>query len=190
LAKRNFYIKLILCLVVKLMKNIELKILLSNFRHISAILKKMGAKFKSRLSQIDTYYNCKNGRLKLREINGKNFELIFYQRPDTKKSKISDYNVLKFNRSNIEDIKNILTRAMGENVTVKKERNLWIYKNTRIHLDDVNKLGKFLELETVIDGINLINAKKEHEKVIKLLNIAQCKKIKKSYSDLLLNKNL
>ena len=67
---------------------------------------------------------------------------------------------------------------------------MWIYKNTRIHLDDVNKLGKFLELETVIDGINLINAKKEHEKVIKLLNIAQCKKIKKSYSDLLLNKNL
>ena len=170
------------------MKNIELKIILDNFLNIVQILKKSGAQFKGELLQVDTCYNCKNGRLKFREINNEQFEFIFYQRPNKTDSKISDYQILKFNKNQAGNIKNILKKSLGEKVVVKKERNLWIYKNTRIHLDVVKKLGHFLELETVIQGDNFKNARKEHAKIINLLKIGRLKKISTSYSDLLLAK--
>ncbi len=170
------------------MKNIELKIILENFSNIVQILKKSGAQFKGKLLQVDTYYNCKNGRLKFREINNKQFELIFYQRPNKTNSKISDYQILNFNKNQARGIENILKKSLGEKVVIKKERNLWIYKNTRIHLDIVEKLGHFLELETVVQGNNLKNARKEHAEIINLLKIGRLKKISVSYSDLLLVK--
>jgi len=170
------------------MKNIELKIILDNFSNIIQILKKSGAQFKGELLQIDTYFNCKEGRLKLREINSRGFELIFYQRPDKKNSKMSNYQILKFKKNQANDIKTILKNSLGEKITVRKERKLWMYKNTRIHLDVVKKLGHFLELETVIRGDNLKNAKKEHIEIINLLKISRFKKISVSYSDLLLAK--
>lgn len=170
------------------MKNIELKIILPDFRNVLVVLKKIRAKAKGNLLQLDTYYNCKNGRLKLREVNGKNFELIFYRRPDKKNSKLSDYQIIKFKKKQAQNIKFVLSHSLGEKVLVKKKRNLWIYKNTRIHLDIVEKLGHFLELETVVRGNNLKNARNEHLEIIKLLKIGRLKKISMSYSDLLLVK--
>jgi len=170
------------------LKNIELKIILPDFQNVLVILKKIRAKFRGNLLQLDTYYNCKNGRLKLREINGKNFELIFYKRPDKKNSKLSDYQIIKLKKKQAKNIKFVLKRSLGEKVLVKKKRNLWIYKNTRIHMDVVKKLGHFLELETVIQGNNFKNARKEHAKIINLLKIDRLKKISTSYSDLLLAK--
>lgn len=168
------------------MKNIELKISIDNTRNIIATLKKIKASDRGVLKQVDTYFNVKIGRLKTREINNKNFELIYYQRPDTVESKISDYQVISLTKKDCETVKNILKNTNGLKVIVKKERKLCIYKNTRIHLDKVNKLGNFLELETVINKINTKTAEKEHMELVKLLNIASYKKIKESYSDLLL----
>jgi len=170
------------------MKNIELKIILDDFLEITKILKKSGAQFKGRLAQIDTYFNCKKGRLKLREINRKNFELIFYQRPDKQSSRLSNYQIAEFKKDQAQNIKLVLSESLGVLVAVKKKRNLWIYKNTRIHLDIVEKLGHFLELETVVRGNSLKNARNEHAEVINLLRIDKCKKISTSYSNLLLAK--
>lgn len=168
------------------MKNIELKISIDNIKNIAATLKKIEAVNNGILNQIDTYFNVKKGRLKIREINNKNFELIYYQRPDIHESKISDYQVIELVKKDCENIKNILKNTNGVKVIVEKERKLWIYKNTRIHLDKVDKLGNFLELETVINKINIKTAEQEHVRLIKLLNITNYKKIKESYSDLLL----
>jgi len=170
------------------MKNIELKIVLDDFSEVVRILKKSKARFMGSLLQIDTYFNCKNGRLKFREINNRNFEFIFYQRPDKKNSKMSNYQILKFRKNQAIDIKTILKNSLGEKIVVKKERRLWIYKNTRIHLDIVKKLGNFLELETVIQKNNIKNARNEHLEIINLLKISRFKKISVSYSDLLLAK--
>jgi predicted adenylyl cyclase CyaB len=172
------------------MKNIELKIVLGDFSDIVKILRKNKAQFKGSLLQIDSYFNCKNGRLKLREINNKDFELIFYQRPDKKKSKMSNYQILKFEKRQANDIKAILKKSLGEKIAVRKERKLWIYKNTRIHLDRVDKLGNFLELETVIDKIDINKGKREHVNIIKMLKITKNKKLSKSYSDMIITKNL
>jgi predicted adenylyl cyclase CyaB len=166
------------------MKNIELKITLAEPKSILSKLKFIKARFAGKLSQVDTYYNCQNGLLKIREINGKNFELIFYKRPNTKKSKISDYQVLPLDKSQLAKTKYILNGAFGEKVIVKKKRSLWLYKNTRIHIDKVNNLGSYLELETVVKK-SIADAKKEHQQLIKKLDIENAKKVDISYSDLL-----
>lgn len=167
------------------MKNIELKVRVENFGELVRILKKKDARYEGVLRQADVYYNCENGRLKLREINNKRSELIFYSRPDKNGSKISEYQILKIEKKQLQGTKAILKAALGEKVIVRKKRELWLYEHTRIHLDIVNKLGKFLELETVVENINLRQAKKEHDDVIKFLGLGQFEKYNKSYSDLL-----
>jgi len=152
------------------MKNIEIKIAIkNNSKKIISFLKKIGAKYNGEFYQYDTYYNCKNGRLKLREINKKNFELIFYRRPNKNGSKLSDYQVLNIQPEQLNTIKNIFKDAFGEKITVEKKRSLWLYKNTRIHLDKITGLGNFLELETMVKGKNLKGAKSEHVFLIGLL---------------------
>ncbi len=167
------------------MKNIELKIGISNFRNIEKLLKRIGAKEEGLLVQKDTYYNSKNNRLKIREINGNEFQLIGYNRPDKESEKMCDYSLLNLDKKQATSLKKILKDSFGEKVVVKKKRNLWIYKNTRIHLDTVGNLGRFLELETVVrEGVN--NARKEYKEVVDLLELDGYKKYKKSYSDLLI----
>ena len=169
------------------MKNIELKISIDNFKKIIPILRKIGAGYDGKLHQVDIYYNYKDGRLKLRNTNNKDFELIFYQRPNKCNAKISNYQILYIEPKKFKDFKSNLKNKLGEKVVVKKERNLWIYKNTRIHLDRVERLGKFLELETVVKK-NFKQAQKEYNEIIKRLNLSKYKKWDKSYSDLLLSK--
>lgn len=165
------------------MKNIELKIFLDDFKEIATLLKKIGARHKERLYQTDTYYNCKTGRLKLREINNRDFELIFYQRPDGGNSKVSNYEILNIKRGQLKAIKSVLSKSFGEKNIIKKERRLWMYKNTRIHLDRVNNLWKFLELETIVKN-GFREARVEHNEIINLLGLSKYKKYDKSYSDL------
>lgn len=83
----------------------------------------------------------------------------------------------------------MLTKTFGKLVTVEKRRSLWMYKNTRIHLDKVKHLGTFLELETVVKRDNIKKAKKEYTEMMKLLSLSRYKKERKSYSDLLLKKH-
>lgn len=167
------------------MKNIELKLRLDGSGTIISTLKKLGARYQGKLRQTDTYYNCGNGRLKIRETNNHNFELIFYQRPDIIGSKTSCYLVFSIEKPQLKTIKSILSGALGEKVVIKKQRDLWIYKNTRIHLDKVNHLGNFLELETLVKKTKA-EAEREHNEIINLLNLSRFKKCKKSYSDMLL----
>lgn len=166
------------------MQNIELKIILDDDKHVVKAIKKIGARFKLKMYQVDTYYNCKSGHLKIREINNKYFELIFYKRPDKSFSKISNYLVLKMKRDQVEIMKSILCEVFSEKNIIKKVRNLWIYKNTRIHIDKVEGLGNFLELETMVRKSGLKYAHKEHNEIIKLLSLSNFKKVSKSYSDL------
>lgn len=170
------------------MKNIELKISINDFRKIGPLLRKLRAKNNGKLHQVDVYYNCKNGRLKTRTINNEKFELIFYQRPNKNGVKTSNYQVSNIKPDKFKKIKSDLDNKFGEKTIVKKQRILWTYKHTRIHLDKVYGLGKFLELETVMKKINLDQAKKEYNEITKHLKLSKYKKYNKSYSDLLLSK--
>ncbi len=168
------------------MKNIELKVGLDDFRKVRSQLKSLGAKYQGKLCQVDTYFKSKNGRLKIREINNRLYELIFYQRPDQGESKVSNYQIIRISGNQLKIFKEVLRKSMGKKVVVRKERDLWKYKNTRIYLDKVDGLGNFLELETlVLKGIN--KSRKEYNEVVKFLDLSKHKKYKKSYSDMLIN---
>jgi predicted adenylyl cyclase CyaB len=82
-----------------------------------------------------------------------------------------------------------LIGTFGKLVTVEKKRSLWMYKNTRIHIDNVKDLGRFLELETVVKNGDIKKAKKEYAEIMELLNLSRYKKERESYSDLLLKKH-
>jgi predicted adenylyl cyclase CyaB len=162
--------------------NLELKIRVTSHQSLKKILKQIGAENKGILNQKDVYYSVPNGLLKLRIENGSE-SLIFYKRNENDKNRWSDFEVLKFTNSNGEKFFNNLFNV---EVIVKKERELFYYNDTRIHLDTVDYLGKFLELETlVING--KVDAKKRFEKIINLLKLDICKQIRKSYRDLLMD---
>lgn len=168
------------------MKNLEIKVQFNTFDSIQSKL--FFAEEKGFLKQKDTYYLLGGTKLKLRE-EGERDELILYARPNVTGSRESRYT-----RFSIPDffktfIKNILSFIFGEKVIIDKERLLFLYKHTRIHLDKVEKLGKFLELETMFDNSLSENTFiAEHNEVKKLLGIEIFQVVPSSYSDLLLNK--
>lgn len=168
------------------MKNIEVKVSIDNSKEIIKKLKIIKAKHLGILKQKDTYYFCPSGRLKLREINNKKYELIFYKRPNLKQSKISSYQIVNLDKKGSKELNLLLSQSFGVFVIVNKERDLWIYKNTRIHLDKVENLGNFLELETVVKGNNINKYQKEYSGVFNTLDLSKYTKQRKSYSDLLI----
>ena len=163
--------------------NLELKIKATSHESLKKILKQIGAENKGMLNQKDVYYSVPNGLLKLRIENG-NESLIVYNRNENDKSRWSDFEVLKFINGKGEKF---FSKLFDVEIIVKKERELFYYDDTRIHLDTVKFLGKFLELETlVING--KADAKKRFAKIISLLKLDESKQIRKSYRDLLMNK--
>ena len=132
------------------MRNIELKARLVDLdmaRKVAAVIatKRLGTQH-----QIDTYFHCYHGRLKLRQIDGLRAELIAYTRPDQEGPRPSDYQLVPL--SNPETLKAALTAALGVRAVVEKRREIFLYHSVRIHLDDVVGLGHFLELEAVLGG--------------------------------------
>lgn len=162
--------------------NLELKIKVESHSKLLKVLKRINAEKKGILRQKDVYYKTKNGLLKLR-IEGNNFTLIKYLRDENGK-RWSNYELLRLEGKNPEkylhDIFNIDT-------IVEKKRILYLYKNTRIHLDEVKGLGKFLELETLLVTTRK-DAEERFREIIKLLNLDLLKQIRTSYKYLMLGK--
>ena len=100
--------------------------------------------------QIDTYFATRRGRLKLRESSLSGGQLIPYLRPDEPGPKDSDYAVVPVEKPG--SLKALLTEILGLHRVVRKEREIWLCENVRIHLDEVEGLGSFVELEAVYDG--------------------------------------
>ena len=130
--------------------NLELKIKVSSHGEMIKLINENGGKFIKTLNQKDIYYKFDKGLLKLREQNGE-FELVKYNRNEKEGERWSDYSLLFLKGENVEEYLNDLFTI---ETVVEKERQLYIYENTRIHLDTVKDLGEFLELETVVKNIS------------------------------------
>lgn len=103
------------------------------------------------IAQDDTFFACAHGRLKLRAFAEGRAELIAYERPDAAGPKTSDYTIVPVADANA--LRDALTRALGLTGRVVKQRLLLRVGRTRVHLDRVDGLGDFLELEVVLrDG--------------------------------------
>lgn len=129
-------------------KNLEIKAIVPSFDTTLAACRRLGAKKAGMLRQTDTYFAVKKGRLKLREINGREFELIYYERVDRKGSRYSNYVTVPLDEP--EAMKRVCTTLFGVRAVVRKERMLYLYRNARIHLDRVEGLGSFVEFEVLV----------------------------------------
>lgn len=128
--------------------NIEIKARLNDVPAAHALLVTISDTPPQTLHQRDTFFRCARGRLKLREMGPGHGELIFYDRPDAAAAKRSDYEIVAV--GDPEVLRGVLARALGVTQTVVKTRVLGRIGPTRVHLDSVEGLGDFLELEFVL----------------------------------------
>ena len=129
-------------------QNLEIKSTYRSLTSARSKAKAIGAIPRGVLKQTDTYFNVRSGRLKLREINGKQFELIYYNRPNARSTRYSDYTIVSLPQPG--PAKALFRSLFGISVIVRKRRTLFLYKNARIHIDSVKQLGTFLEFEVVV----------------------------------------
>ena len=131
------------------MKNIEIKSPLADRPGTEERLRSLGAKLEWTRRQVDTFYHSPSGWLKLREVEGSRSELISYRRSvEDSGPRESDYHLLRIDEPG--ELNSVLESSLGILGRVEKQRTLWVYRNTRVHLDRVEGLGDFLELETVL----------------------------------------
>jgi len=137
------------------------------------------------LLQTDTYFNSQTGRLKLREMPDR-AELIFYQRPDVTDMRTSTYQLVPAPEP--AALKTALTLACGILTVVHKRRRVLLWHNVRIHLDQVETLGEFLEFEAVTgDGVDVETAQQQVAFLQTEFEIASSQLFAGSYCDLMLN---
>ncbi len=164
--------------------NLELKIRLDNTAVAIEKLRTINAEYIGELNQADIYYRYKKGLLKLRTENGSQ-TLIKYNRNEKSGSRWSDYQLISLENN---DAGKYFDDILETETVVEKIRRLYLYDNTRIHLDMVKGLGSFLELETL-----MINGKDDAEKrfnhIIEVMELITEHEILKSYRDMMLEKD-
>lgn len=167
--------------------NVELKARDADSAATIARALALGASEEGMLAQRDTYFAARHGRLKLREIDGAGAELIAYDRPDATEPRSSAY--VRTPVAEPALLREALDRSLGTTVVVVKRRRLLLWEHVRIHLDEVEGLGRFLELEALVgDGLN--DVADAHKKVARLrgeLAIGDETLVSVGYSDLLLD---
>lgn len=129
-------------------RNIEIKARVPDMARLRHLAAEIATEGPWTLKQVDIFFHAHHGRLKLRTINGEESELIHYHRDDYAGPKTSTYA-----RSPTPDpvgIRQILSAVLGELGEVRKRRTLYLVGQTRIHLDEVEELGSYMELEVVL----------------------------------------
>ncbi len=175
-------------------RNIELKARVADLGAADQIARSIGAELHISERQRDTYFRVASGRLKLRERwscgstgvcdHPCPSQLIWYHRPDDAEARASDYALIVL--ENGADLRNLLVGSLGVLVEVAKVRTVYLYDNVRIHLDDVARLGTFLEFEAIVDhACDEAAARAKLDRLIGEFRIASDSVIAGSYSDLL-----
>jgi predicted adenylyl cyclase CyaB len=164
-------------------RNLEIKVQINSVDEIRSLLEKLSAEQAGMLNQKDIYYKYKSGLAKLRVENG-SFQFITYNRNEGEGDRWSDYNIITMSGERIEET---LAGLLDVETIVEKKRELWWYNNTRIHLDTVEGLGSFLELETKVTG-DEEDARVRYRFLYDALNLSSYPEYRLSYRDLVLEK--
>jgi predicted adenylyl cyclase CyaB len=166
--------------------NIEIKAQCNTPEQIRTILEEQNADFKGTDHQVDTYFNIPDGRLKLRQGSIEQ-NLIYYRRKDSKNPKPSDINLLPV--QDPDSLLALLTNALGIKTVVEKEREIYFIDNVKFHIDQVEELGNFIEIEA-IDEDGLIGEEKllqQCNHYLELFDISENDLVAESYSDMLMD---
>ncbi len=165
--------------------NIEIKARTARAKEIRHYLLNNRADFKGTDIQTDTYFNVAYGRLKLREGNIEN-NLIFYDRNNQAGPKQSEFTLLAVEQPTL--LKEILLAAIGEKVVVQKIREIYFIGNVKFHIDRIEGLGEFVEIEASNKSADLPVEVLQDQCTfyMRAFDIQENDLIEHSYSDLLL----
>jgi adenylate cyclase class IV len=166
-------------------RNVEIKAHARNFERQRLLADGLATAPAEHLIQEDTFFNAGLGRLKLRQTAGRSAELIHYDRPDAPWPRESLYT---FYCTDLPDpLKEVLTKALGVRAVVRKRRTLYLIGQTRVHLDQVEGLGEFIELEVILDsGQDIQYGTVVAEDLMLKLGITKQDLVANAYVDLLL----
>jgi homotetrameric cytidine deaminase len=168
------------------MRNVELKARDPDPARTLALALEAGAEDRGEIAQRDTYFEGAHGRLKLREQRPGESELIAYRRSDEPLARVSEYSRAPV--GDAEALRGALDAAHGTLVVVDKRRRLLLWEGVRIHLDEVEGLGPFLELEAVAPkGSDLSLERQKVERLRRELGVNDANLVATGYSDLLLD---
>ena len=165
-------------------KNIEIKARVFDFERLLKIIESEGGAEAEVLVQEDVFYLAPSGRLKLRILGDSSGELIHYHREDSTEPRASHYRIAPTNAP--DAMKAILDEVLPVLGTVSKRRRLFRLGQTRVHLDQVDRLGDFVELEVVLqpgqaeaEGVAIA------QRLMNVLGITSSHIVKQAYIDLL-----
>jgi predicted adenylyl cyclase CyaB len=164
--------------------NVEFKARCTNPQAVRDILISKGAVYKGKDHQVDVYFKVPHGRLKLRKGIIEN-NLIAYEREDYAGAKESKVILVKSEQPDY--LEEALAKTLGVKVVVDKKRDIYFIDNVKFHVDDVQALGSFIEVEA-LDQNGTIGRDKLQEQCDyykALLGVQDADIIAVSYSDML-----
>jgi homotetrameric cytidine deaminase len=168
------------------MRNVELKSRDPDPARTLELALALGASDEGEIVQRDTYFGGSRARVKLREQTPGDDELISYRRPDDDEARVSEY--LRVAVPDADALRAALEAAYGTRVVVAKRRRLLLWDKVRIHLDDVEGLGSYMELEAMApEESDLGMAREKVAHLRSALEIDDANLVAGSYSDLLLD---
>jgi predicted adenylyl cyclase CyaB len=165
-------------------RNVEIKAKVEDRAALIARIQRIATAGPTEISQDDTFFRCANGRLKLREFGDGTGVLVHYQRSDEAGPKASSYVLSP--TAEPDTLRQALSLACGVLGRVRKQRTLYFAGRTRVHVDRVDGLGDFLELEVVLaDGEPVEAGMDQARRLMHLLGIGESMLVKGAYMDLM-----
>jgi adenylate cyclase, class 2 len=166
-----------------MMRNVEAKFPLGNPDEVRHRAEALGFTFSAVLIQRDTFFSIPTGKLKLREQPDGAW-LIHYHRDHGDKLELSNYEIVALTDG--AKVRAMLSAALGVIADVRKRRILLRRGTIRLHLDQVEKLGEFGEIESVVaDGSEPADYRVEVEEILGALQIEAHQLISVSYFELM-----
>jgi predicted adenylyl cyclase CyaB len=166
-------------------RNVEIKAAVTDLGRVAGACATLAATEPTHLQQEDTFFHCPRGRLKLRKFSAGAGELIHYERPDDAGPKTSRYVLVP--TSEPDRLRDALAAAYGVLGVVRKQRTVRLVGRTRVHLDTVEDLGAFVELEVVLDDAEPVEpAVAEAHRLMAALGIGEEQLVRGAYLDLLM----
>ncbi|HYF30950.1 MAG TPA: class IV adenylate cyclase [Chitinophagaceae bacterium] len=166
--------------------NIEIKARTTRAEAIRQYLRQAGAEHRGTDRQTDTYFVVPHGRLKLREGNIEN-NLIYYHRQETGGPKQSDVELVK--TQDPPALKSVLAKALGVLAVVSKQREIYYIGNVKFHVDTLEGLGEFVEIEAsnqFEDNLTATQLRAQCERYMKEFGLEAGDLVNESYSDMVM----
>src|SRR5262252_3063468 len=164
-------------------RNVEIKARIESVTLLTPKVAELASEGPLEIAQDDTFFKCDTGRLKLRAFSNDSGELIFYRRVNQAGPKESFY--LRSAISSPETLRESLSLAYGQIGRIRKYRTLFLVGRTRVHLDRVEGLGHFLELEVqLVDDESAEQGIREAGQLMDQLGVQPEQLIEGAYIDL------